>query len=85
MNEGRVFNEKWTDKYFFVTTNNTVLCLICKGNVLVSKYHNLKRHYFQKHAAKFDKYQGTLCKDKRAELKKNLSSQQFFLKNLKLK
>lgn len=34
-----------------------------------TKDYNLKRHYLQKHAAKFDVYRGVLCKDKIAELK----------------
>ena len=34
------------------------------------KDYNLKRHYIQKQAAKFNAYQGMLQKDKTAELKK---------------
>lgn len=39
----------------------------------------------QKHAAKFGAYQGTLCKDKTAELKKSVTSTKYFKKKLKLK
>ena len=76
MDEGAAFNEKWTDEYFFVETNNMALCLICKEIMSVFKDYNLKRHYMQKHAAKFGSYRGVLCKDKIVKLKKGLSSQQ---------
>ena len=36
----------------------------------------------QKHAAKFNGYEGLCCKDKRAELKKSLSSQQYFFQKV---
>lgn len=58
------FNENWTDEYFFVETNNMALCLICKEIMSVFKDYNLKRHYMQKHAAKFHAYQGMFRKDK---------------------
>jgi hypothetical protein len=44
--------------------------------VSVSKDYNLKRHYKQKHAEKFNIFQGTLRNEKIAELKKSLTSQQ---------
>ena len=43
--EGRLFNEKWTDDYFFVEANSKALCLICREFVQVFKDYNLKRHY----------------------------------------
>lgn len=78
--ENRVFNEKWTDDYFFVETNKKALCLICREIVAVFKEYNLRRHYMQKHAAKFEAFQGMIRKDKVAELRKSLSSQQKFFK-----
>lgn len=57
-----------------VETNNTALCLICKETVSAFKDYNLKGHYLQKHAAKFDAYQGMLCKDKTVELKSVIST-----------
>ena len=42
----------------------------------VFKDYNLKRHYVQKHAAKFNAYEGLCPKNKTAELKKSLFSQQ---------
>ena len=61
---------------FFSKTNSMALHLICKEIVSVFKDYNLKRHYLQKHAARFDAYQRTLHKDKITELKTGLSSQQ---------
>jgi len=80
--EGRVFKEKWTDKYFFVKTNNMALCLICKEIMPGFKDYNLKRYYMQKHAAKLNACQGMLSKDKAAELRKSLSSQQNLFKKV---
>jgi hypothetical protein len=47
--------------------------LICREFVPVFKDYNLKRHYTQKHAAKFSAYQGMCRKDKITELKKSVS------------
>ncbi|XP_041442018.1 general transcription factor II-I repeat domain-containing protein 2-like [Xenopus laevis] len=80
--EGRVFKENWTEEYFFVEANSKALCLICGEYVQVFKDYNLKRHYMQKHAAKFSVYQGMCRKDKAMELKKSLSSQQNFFKKV---
>ena len=82
--EGRLFNEKWTDDYFFVEANSKALCLTCRGFVHVFKDYNLKRHYMQKHAAKFDAYEGLCCKDKIAELKKVCLLNKIFFKKLQL-
>lgn len=54
MDEGAAFNEKWTDVYFFVETNNMALCLICKEIMSVFNYYTWKIYYTQNHAAKFD-------------------------------
>ncbi|XP_041419118.1 general transcription factor II-I repeat domain-containing protein 2-like [Xenopus laevis] len=80
--EGRVFKENWTEEYFFVEANSKALCLICGEYVQVFKDYNLKRHYMQKHAAKFSVYQGMCRKDKAMELKKSLSSQQNLFKKV---
>jgi hypothetical protein len=76
MDEGRMFNEKWTAEYFFIEMKNVALCLICKETISVFKNYNLKRHYLQKHAAKMDSYQWFFRKQKILELKTCLSSQQ---------
>lgn len=80
--EKRVFNEKWTNDYFFVEINNKALCLICRESVAVFKEYNLNRHYVQKHASRFDTYQGMIREDKVAELRRSLSSQQKFFKKV---
>ena len=79
IDKGRVFNEKWTDEYFFVKTNNMVLCLICKKIMSVFKDYNLKRHCIQKHAAKFDAYKGMFHEDKIVELRESRFSYGFHL------
>ena len=48
------------------------LCFICKETVTVFKYYNLKRYCMQKLAAKFNAYQGMLCKNTIEELKKKV-------------
>ena len=80
MDEGRLFSEKWTDDYYFVEANSRALCLICREFVQVFKDYNLKRHYMQKHATKFNAYEGLCRKDKIAELIKSLSTK-FFSKS----
>ena len=74
MSEGRLFNEKCTDDYFFVKANGKELSLICREFVQVFKDSNLKRHYMQKHAAKFNEYEGLCHKEKNSRTEKTLSS-----------
>ena len=85
IDEGRLFSEKWTDDYFFFfEPNSKALCLIYREFVQVFKDYNLKRHYMQKYAAKFNAYKGLCHKDHIVELKKYLSSQKKILKKLQL-
>lgn len=57
--EYRKFQEKWTDKYFFVLHNGTSShCLICQKAVNCLKNASLERH-FQSHHAHFDKTSAT--------------------------
>jgi hypothetical protein len=37
----RLFNEKWTNLYFFVPINAKPVCLICHEAVSVSKEYNI--------------------------------------------
>ena len=79
--ECRVFNEKWTNDYFFVESKNLLACLICSQTVSVRKEFNVKRHYQTQHASKFDPIQGQLRLDKIESLRKALTGQQtFFVK-----
>ncbi|CAI9729984.1 Hypothetical predicted protein [Octopus vulgaris] len=47
--EYRVFNENWTEKYFFTNVGVKAVCLICSETVAVFKEYNLKRHFQTKH------------------------------------
>jgi len=47
------WRKKLTDYYFFVKTNSMAVCLT-KKSTSVFKDYSLKRHYIQKHTAKFD-------------------------------
>lgn len=75
--EFRVFQEKWSNLYFFVNIKNKPVCLICNESVSVMKEYNLKRHYDAKHASKMDAIQGQFRLDKLRDLKKKLENQQY--------
>lgn len=75
--ECRVFQEKWTDLYFFVNIKNKPVCLVCNESVSVMKEYNLKRHYDTKHSSKMDAVQGQFRLDKVRDLRKKLENQQF--------
>jgi hypothetical protein len=47
--ECSVFNEEWTNKYFFGNTGNKAVCL-CHETIAVFKEYNLKRHHETKHS-----------------------------------
>ena len=80
--EGRIFNENWTDKYFFINNfNGKPLCLICKQIIAVIKEHNIQRHYNTNHQD-YKTCLGQIRKDKIQFLIKELSAQQItFTKN----
>jgi hypothetical protein len=61
--ECRIFQERWTERYFFINNNNNPLCLICNETVSVLKEYNSKRHHNSKHQ-KCDRFEGQLRKDK---------------------
>lgn len=62
VDKGRVFNEIWTDKYFFCRYNYMALCFVWKESMSVFRDYDLT--LMQKHAAKFHAEQ-TLHKDKK--------------------
>lgn len=78
--ECRIFQERWTEAYFFIDVNQKPICLVCNESVAVMKEYNLKRHYETKHAAKFNVFQGQVRSDKVSDLKKKLKNQQFSFK-----
>ena len=49
-NECRVFQEKWTDDYFFVEVKGRPVCLVFGETLAVMKNTNLELHYSTKHA-----------------------------------
>lgn len=74
--EGRLFQEKWKESYFFTCVKGKAVCLICREAVAVLKECNVKRHYETKHASVYDEFLGQFRKDKLGELNKALSGQQ---------
>ena len=78
--ESRVFQEKWSNNYFFIQVKEKAICLICQESIAVMKEYNLKRHYGTKHAAKYDMIQGQLRIDKLALLMKNIQGQSSSIK-----
>jgi hypothetical protein len=78
--ESRVFQEKWSNIYFFIQIKKKAICLICQESIAAMKEYNLKRHYNTKHAAKYDMIQGQLRIDKLALLMKNIQCQSSSIK-----
>ena len=78
--EGRNFNERWTNIYFFVPNKNKAACLICNG-VITQKEYNVKRH-FKSCDKEFKQLSGEVRNQKIATLKRNLSHQQSVFVNL---
>jgi hypothetical protein len=68
--ECRIFQEKWTDKYFCVSMNRKALCLIYSESIAVLKEYNIARHYNSKHKAKYKNCLGALRKENMTALKK---------------
>ena len=81
VDECRVFNAQWTDKYFFIDVGNKAACLICKETIAVFKEYNVK-HCFQTKHSDFGKGLSSLeLQKKAADLCKSLKRQQnVFLK-----
>ncbi|CAH1634822.1 unnamed protein product [Spodoptera littoralis] len=74
--ENRVFNDAWTDLYFFVNCNGKPLCLICQKTIAMQKEYNLKRHYDTEHKVKFACLVGESRKTKINALKSSVKNQQ---------
>ncbi|XP_060797973.1 general transcription factor II-I repeat domain-containing protein 2B-like [Neoarius graeffei] len=73
--EGRIFQEKWREKYFFWEVGGKPVCLICSQQVAVPKEYNVKRHY-ETHADKYSQFTGQRRTEKLNELASNLQKQQ---------
>ena len=76
VDERRIFNEAWTNLYFFIEVKEKPLCLICQKSISVVKEYNLKRHYDTEHKTKFDCLEGESRKNKIINLKSSLKNQQ---------
>ncbi|XP_063820200.1 general transcription factor II-I repeat domain-containing protein 2-like [Pseudophryne corroboree] len=72
----RLFNQRWTNLYFFVEIDDKPVCLVCRESLSVLKEYNIKRHYETKHASKFNHLQGQPRVDKVNDLQKDLKRQQ---------
>lgn len=68
--ECRMFKNSWTEAFFVIEQNETILCLICHEKISVCKEYNIKRHYSTKHASKYDEYKGQIRIDRVNSLKK---------------
>ena len=75
-NESRVFQEKWTNDYFFIQIKDKPMCLLCSESVSVMKEYNVKRHYISKHSSLYESFQGQRRKQKVEKLMKELKEQQ---------
>ena len=70
--EKRVFQNEWTDMFFFIEDRGKPVCLKCKKPLAVMKKENLKRHYETNHL----EFKNLLRKMKIEEFEKNLYAQQ---------
>jgi hypothetical protein len=52
--ECRIFQEKWTGKYFCFYESEA-FCSICSESIAVFKEYNIARHYNSKHKDKYKK------------------------------
>ena len=77
--EGRTFQEQWTNKYFFVAHAEKALCLVCKKSIPVMKDYNLRRHFEKNHEA-YQLLIGEKRTQKIEKLKKEMAAQQFMFK-----
>ncbi|TWW71158.1 General transcription factor II-I repeat domain-containing protein 2A [Takifugu flavidus] len=73
--ECRLFQEKWTNDFFFVEVKGKPVCLVCGEALVVMKKANLERHYSTKHA-KLDELKGPMRVDKVNALRRSLEAQQ---------
>ena len=78
--EGRDFNERRTNDYFFVPNKNKATCLIC-NEVITQKEYNVKRHFISCYK-EFKQLSGEVHNQKITTLKRNLSHQQSVFVNL---
>ncbi|XP_066903286.1 general transcription factor II-I repeat domain-containing protein 2-like, partial [Halyomorpha halys] len=73
--EGRQFQEKLTEEFFFTLHNGKPICLLCNEYISVMKEFNIKRHYSTKHPMLLS-LTGQIGKHKIQKLTANLEKQQ---------
>ncbi|XP_056633912.1 general transcription factor II-I repeat domain-containing protein 2-like [Diorhabda sublineata] len=74
--EGRQFQEKWTEEFFFILHNGKPICLLCNESISVmDSEFNIKRHYSTKHAT-LHSLTGQLRTDIIQKLRANIEKQQ---------
>lgn len=73
--ENRQFHHIWTEKYFFISSHNKIVCLICKSSVSIPKEYNVKRHYETQHPT-FAKLTGENRTQRISTLQRELIGQQ---------
>ena len=71
----RKWNNAWSEKYFVIEENNTILCLLCQKTIASMKEYNIKRHYETNHQ-EYNKIQGKIRSEKLDSLKRGLILQQ---------
>jgi len=71
VDERRVFQKEWTDRFFFIEERGKPFCLKCKRPLAVMKKENQKRHYKINHL-EFKNLERELRKMKIEEFKKTL-------------
>ena len=76
VDEKRVFNDEWTEKYMFVGIRDNCVCLVCRETISAVKEYNLRRHYETKHMAKYGDVVGQLRTHVVTEFRKQLNNEQ---------
>uniref|UniRef100_A0A0L8G6W5 SPIN-DOC-like zinc-finger domain-containing protein n=1 Tax=Octopus bimaculoides TaxID=37653 RepID=A0A0L8G6W5_OCTBM len=62
--EGRIFNNKWSNKHLVVQLNKGVVCVICQTTIAIMKEYNIKHHNTMKHSTIHDILVGQARVDK---------------------
>jgi len=81
--EGRIFNNDWSNKYFVIQHNEGAVCVICQTTIAVIKEYNIKRHYTSKHSTTYDALIGQARVDKLEQMAKSIKKQQGVFTNYK--
>ena len=83
-NTNRIFQDRWTYQYLFVSVESKPICLKCNQLVSECKEYNLKRHYVSKHSLPYDKRHNEFRQDKIKEVTKFFHGQQLVFSKVSL-